>query len=64
VIGRWTCRGWHVGDGAHTPAGPWVLTHQIFDFGSAPGSESIVTAGFEYADVGTIFRRAIIGVTK
>jgi hypothetical protein len=63
VIGRWTCRGWHVGDGGHTTAGPWVVTHQIFDFGEQPGAESIVTDGFEYADVGTIFRRAIIGGT-
>lgn len=63
VIGRWTCRGWHVGEGARTTAGPLVVTHQIFDFGEAPGSEAIMTDGFEYAEPNVAFHRAIIGGT-
>jgi hypothetical protein len=63
LIGHWTCRGFHVGDGAHTTTGPEVVTHQILDFGAKPGDESIMTDGFEYADVGLQIHRAIIGGT-
>ena len=47
VIGTWTCRGWHVGEGAATTEGPIVVTTQIFDFGDTPGENMIVTEGFE-----------------
>ncbi len=63
VIGRWVCRGWHVGEGAKTVTGPWVITHQIYDFGSKPGRETIVTDGFELVDVNVAIRRAIVGGT-
>lgn len=63
VIGRWTCRGWHVGDGAHTVSGPWVITHQLFDLDHTPGKITIATDGFEAPDVGVPFERAITGGT-
>ncbi len=63
VIGRWYCRGWHVGDGAHTTTGPIVITHQLYDLGDRPGSKTITTDGIELADVNTPLQRAITGGT-
>ena len=63
VIGKWTCRGWHVGDGAHTVSGPWVVTTQIFDLGDMPGAKTIVTDGYEFSDFNVEFLRAITGGT-
>jgi hypothetical protein len=63
VIGRWYCRGWHVGDGAHTTTGPIVITHQLYDFGAQPGQTTLTTDGIELADMGVPFQRAIIGGT-
>lgn len=63
VLGKWTCRGYFVGDGAHTTTGPWVVTTQIFDLGEHPGEQTIVTEGFELADVGLVGLRAITGGT-
>lgn len=64
VIGRWTCWGYHVGDGAHTQPGegPWVVTTQYFDFGDAFGAESITTVGYEFPDTDE-HSRAIVGGT-
>lgn len=63
VIGTWVCRGFHVGDGAHTLTGPWVITHQLFDLGTTPGSVTIATDGYETPEVGVPINRAIIGGT-
>ncbi len=63
VLGTWTCRGWHVGDGSRTTTGPWVVTTQLFDLGTTPGAEMIVTDGFEYSDFNKEFQRAITGGT-
>lgn len=63
VIGEWTCRGWFVGEGAHTESGPWVITTQLFNFGNQPGDATIVTEGYEIADVGVAIERAITGGT-
>ncbi|HEX4948925.1 MAG TPA: hypothetical protein VFZ34_19765 [Blastocatellia bacterium] len=63
VIGRWTCRGWHVGEGAKTVTGPWVVTHQYFDFGHKPGRVSLATDGVELVDIDVPVMRAIIGGT-
>ena len=51
VLGRWFCRGWFIGDGAHTQSGPMVMTHQLYDFGSQIGRATIATDGYELADV-------------
>ena len=63
VIGRWTCRGWHVGDGAKTATGPWVITQQLYDFGDTPGSQMLTTDGVELVDLNVPVQRAIIGGT-
>jgi hypothetical protein len=63
VIGRWTCRGWHVGEGAKTVTGPWVVTHQYFDFGKEFGRTSLATDGVELVDIDVPVMRAIIGGT-
>ncbi len=47
VIGEWTCYGVHIGEGAATETGAWVITTQNFNFGSPYGEETIVTDGFE-----------------
>ncbi len=63
VIGTWFCRGWHIGDGAHTQSGPIVITHQIFNFGKKFGAKTIATDGVELADIGEPVKRAITGGT-
>jgi hypothetical protein len=63
VVGTWTCYGVHIGDGAHTVTGPWVITTQMYDFGNSPGDTSLVTNGFELADLNVPFQRAVTGGT-
>lgn len=63
VIGEWTCRGWMVGEGAHTTTGAMVVTTQIYSFGDVLGAETIVTDGFELVDAGIAIERAITGGT-
>ena len=63
VVGTWTCSGWHIGDGAHTVTGPWVVSTQLYDLGPTPGAESITTYGYELPDVGVPIDRTIIGGT-
>jgi len=63
VIGRWSARGWHVGNGGKTTEGPWVVTTQIFDFGPEVGLRSIVTDGYEGPEINKPFKRAITGGT-
>jgi hypothetical protein len=63
VLGEWTCRGWFVGDGAHTTSGPMVITTQILSFGDTPGRTTLVTEGYELADVEVAVARAVTGGT-
>lgn len=63
VIGRWYCWGFHVGNGAATAIGPWVITHQMYDLGDRPGSRSLISAGLELVDIGEPIKRAITGGT-
>lgn len=63
VIGRWTCRGWHTGEGAKTVTGPWVVTHQLYDLGDKAGRVTLTTDGVELVDVNVPVQRAIIGGT-
>jgi hypothetical protein len=65
VIGEWTCRGYFIGDGAHTTEGAWVFTTQLFAFGEDPdtGAETLVVTGYEGAQVGQIVTGAITGGT-
>lgn len=59
VLGTWTCRGWFIGDGAHTTTGAWVVTTQIYGFADA----ILVTDGYELADIDVPGERAITGGT-
>ncbi len=63
VIGEWTCRGWFVGDGAHTESGPMVITTQIYDLGDEYGETMLVSEGYELVDIGKAVTRAITGGT-
>jgi hypothetical protein len=63
VIGRWTCRGWHVGEGAKTVTGPWVVTHQLYDFGPEAGRVTLTTDGVELVDIDVPVMRAVVGGT-
>ena len=63
VIGTWLCYGTFIGDAAHATTGAWVATTQIYDFGDELGSQTIVTDGYELADVGVPIKRAITGGT-
>ena len=63
VLGLWTCRGWHVNDGATTTSGPIVITTQNYAFGDNPTSQNITTDGFELADFNLEFKRSIVGGT-
>jgi hypothetical protein len=63
VIGWWSCRGYMIGDGAHTTTGPWVISTQTYSFGTAFGKVMLVTEGFELADMGEPITRAITGGT-
>ncbi|UCH26828.1 MAG: hypothetical protein JSV66_04055 [Trueperaceae bacterium] len=63
VFGEWTCRGWFIGDGAHTETGPWVVTTQFYTFGGELDGSSLVTDGYEIADVNVTGSRPITGGT-
>jgi hypothetical protein len=65
VIGEWSCRGYFIGDGAHTTEGAWVFTTQLFAFGddADTGAETIVVSGYEGAEPGAIVTGAITGGT-
>ena len=63
VLGEWTCRGWMVGDGAHTTTGPMVITTQVYNFGGALGNATLISEGYELADVDVAIGRAVSGGT-
>lgn len=63
VIGRWTCRGWFVGDGMKTETGPIVITTQLYDLGDTPGDKTIISEGYELIDFNVAVKRAITGGT-
>ncbi len=63
VVGEWTCYGYYVGDGAHTTTGPIVITTQIYNIGTDFGDTTVVTAGYEVADLNVPVSRAITGGT-
>lgn len=63
LIGRWSCRGWFVGEGAATQSGPLVITHQLFDLGRRPGEMTLCTDGIELVDVNVPVLRAVTGGT-
>ncbi|WP_299886668.1 hypothetical protein [uncultured Ruegeria sp.] len=60
VIGRWTCDGYFVGDGARTTSGAMVITRQVFEFDNG---DILINQGAELADIGVEAPRAITGGT-
>jgi hypothetical protein len=63
VIGTWICRGFMIGDGAHTESGPWVTSTQTYAFGDDYGAATLITEGLELADRNRPIARAITGGT-
>jgi hypothetical protein len=63
VLGQWSCYGWYVGDGAHATAGPWVLSTQLYQFGSEWGAATLVSEGYVLSNTGGTVERAITGGT-
>lgn len=64
VIGRWVCRGWvYASDGVHAETGALVVTSQIYELGTTPGAESLMTEGFELVDINVAVERSIVGGT-
>jgi hypothetical protein len=61
VLGKWTCYGYMIGDGAHTTTGVWVVSTQVYEFYDS--GDIIVTNGFELADLNVPAARAITGGT-
>jgi hypothetical protein len=63
VLGQWVCRGWFVGEGARTTTGAMVVTTQLYTFGDELGQAMLVSDGYELADIGVEFERAVTGGT-
>lgn len=63
VLGEWTCRGWMVGNGIYTESGPFGITTQVYQFGDMYGNRTLVSDGYELADLNTPVERAITGGT-
>jgi hypothetical protein len=63
VIGEWICSGYMINDAGHATGGVWVFSTQFFQLGEHPGAQTIVTTGYELADVGVAISRAITGGT-
>ena len=69
VIGKWTCYGSFVGNGAATAKGTWVYTTQVYEFNAekleqdvfAPGEHAIVSLGPERNDLNVPWARAVSG---
>lgn len=63
LIGEWICSGYMINDAGHATGGVWVFSTQFFQFGNTPGAETLVSQGYELADVGVAISRAITGGT-
>jgi hypothetical protein len=63
VIGEWVCRGWFIGDGAHTTTGPMVITTQIYQLEGDYGDVTITSEGYESSEINQETKRAITGGT-
>jgi hypothetical protein len=63
LVGEWICSGYMINDAGHATGGVWVFSSQFFQLGDTPGAETIVSQGYELADVGVAISRAITGGT-
>lgn len=61
VIGEWICQGYMINDAGHATGGVWVFSTQFFQLGNKPGAQTVVTQGYELADVDVAIARAITG---
>jgi hypothetical protein len=61
VIGEWICQGYMINDAGHATSGVWVFSTQFFQLSETPGAETIVTQGYELADLDVAISRAITG---
>lgn len=61
VIGEWICQGYMINDAGHATSGVWVFSTQFFQLGDKAGAQTIVTQGYELADVDVSIARAITG---
>lgn len=63
VIGEWICQGYMINDAGHATGGVWVFSTQFFQIGDEAGAETIVSTGYELADIDVAIARAITGGT-
>ena len=63
VIGEWICEGYMINDAGHATEGVWVFSNQFFQLGDKPGAQTLITQGYELADVDVAISRAITGGT-
>ena len=63
VLGEWICQGYMINDAAHASTGVWVFSTQFFQLGEEAGAQTIVTQGYELADLDVAIARAITGGT-
>jgi len=63
VLGEWTCYGWFIGDGAYTESGEAVVSTQVFKFYGEDGDSTMVSNGFELAEIGAQVTRVLAGGT-
>jgi hypothetical protein len=63
VLGQWSSYGWYIGDGTQSTEGPWMLSTQLYQFGSEWGEATLVSEGYILSNTGSTVERAIIGGT-
>lgn len=63
VLGEWICQGYMINEAAHASTGVWVFSTQFFQLGEEAGTQTIVTQGYELADLDVAIARAITGGT-
>ena len=59
VVGEWICSGYMINDAGHATGGVWVFSTQFFQLGDKPGAQTLVTTGYELADIDVAIARAI-----
>ena len=62
-MGEWTCYGYMIGEAGHATTGAWVVSTQIYQFNGEHNGATVVTNGFEIADLNVPVSRAITGGT-
>ncbi len=63
LIGEWICQGYMINEASHAKSGVWVFSTQFFQVGTTPGPQTLVSQGYELADIGVAISRAITGGT-